>query len=293
MPECYTHLRFSKIAHADAKVPVYNYDTFKAGSNGPDVFYCYRVWTKNKPIDLFAIAETLHKEKCGEFLVSMIKNAKTDAQKGYVQGFLCHYALDSFVHPYIEFITSNGQKYDFKTGHGTFEIALDTLFFQQDYGNRAKPFKIMSPRLITSNLADVTMVLKSAFYDIGETDILPDAIADSFHHCDALHKIFHSRFGLKKLAYRVIENLFFGKNGLITVHVPNTKIKKDLPQEWVNPYDNKTYQGGVEQALIQGTQQSCHYLTQVQKYWDGNITLDDIKLIIGNINCDTGQTVSL
>ena len=288
MPEAYAHVKYSKIAHNLSKSVNYNLKAFKAGAQGPDVFFCYRIWTKNRKVDLPKMANTLHNYRSGDFLLSMIKNAKTNAQKGYVQGFLCHYALDTNVHPYIEFVSSKGQSYDMPKGHGFYEIALDTKLFLEDYGYRTKPHKITNANLQTNDLADISRLLKNAFDNIDIKDIPIDAISDTFHHFDFLHSLFYSRFGGKKIIFKIIENVFMRKKGFINCHVVITKMKPNLPETWNHLVNNKEYTGGVEPLLKQGTMDAVKYLIAVEKYWNNNISLEEIKEIIGNKNYVTG-----
>ncbi|MEG2053569.1 MAG: zinc dependent phospholipase C family protein, partial [Oscillospiraceae bacterium] len=219
MPEGYTHVRTANIALNYAKVPNYNEACFTAGANGPDTFFCYRVWSKKRVVNLPRIGADMHNRHCGEFLQGLIVNAKTDAQKGYAQGFLCHYALDSVVHPYIEFLTSKGQPYHEKAGHGYYEIALDSTLFKADYGTRTHFYNITCPKIIGKNLAEVSRQLKICFDHYFTKDIPVDAVADSFHHFYTLHRLFYSKFGIKKFLMGLAELLLFRKNGFITVHI--------------------------------------------------------------------------
>ena len=128
MPEGYTHVRTAqKAAHAihyKLQCPA----AFAAGANGPDSFFCYEVWKKgqNRTYNLPLLGNRMHEDKTGAFLLALLHHTHTQAQIEYTLGFLCHYAADTVMHPYIVFVSSPGQPYGMKGGHGYFEIALDS-----------------------------------------------------------------------------------------------------------------------------------------------------------------------
>lgn len=81
------------------------YDAFLLGSQGPDpLFYLYSNPSLVKHIDL---GHLMHREKTNELLValknslSVLNEEELPAGRAYAQGFLCHYALDSTVHPLV------------------------------------------------------------------------------------------------------------------------------------------------------------------------------------------------
>ena len=50
----------------------------------------------------------MHTEKTGEFLLRLAQKCRTRETFSFLAGFLCHYSLDSVVHPYINKLT-NGE----------------------------------------------------------------------------------------------------------------------------------------------------------------------------------------
>ena len=108
MPEGYTHVRTAqKAAHAihyKLQCPA----AFAAGANGPDSFFCYEVWKKgqNRTYNLPLLGNRMHEDKTGAFLLALLHHTHTQAQIEYTLGFLCHYAADTVMHPYVVFVST-------------------------------------------------------------------------------------------------------------------------------------------------------------------------------------------
>ena len=103
MPEGYTHVRTAAKAAVAIHYKIQCPAAFAAGANGPDSFVCYQGWKKraNRHYDLPGLGNRMHEEKTGAFLRSLCTNVKTRPQVEYTLGFLCHYAADTVMHPYV------------------------------------------------------------------------------------------------------------------------------------------------------------------------------------------------
>ena len=131
MPEGYTHVRTAqKAAHAlhyTLQCPA----AFAAGANGPDSFFCYEVWKKgqNRTYNLPLLGNRMHEDKTGAFLLALLHHTHTQAQIEYTLGFLCHYAADTVMHPYVVFVSSPGQPYGMKGGKrcGALQFIMDGM----------------------------------------------------------------------------------------------------------------------------------------------------------------------
>ena len=66
---------------------------FLIGLHGPDIFF-YERWNK--------IARKMHQEKANTFFEKAQDIIQSEAQLAYILGFICHYLLDSQMHPYIK-----------------------------------------------------------------------------------------------------------------------------------------------------------------------------------------------
>ena len=86
----------------------------------------------------------------------MIFAASTPAQRSYALGFLAHYAADSVMHPYVAFQCGPQGQFNIPEGHGFCEVAMDSMFHEQDCGSPAVPAGTAAPGLPPQELAEVT-----------------------------------------------------------------------------------------------------------------------------------------
>ena len=232
MPEGYTHVRIAqKAAHAihyKLQCPA----AFAAGANGPDSFFCYEVWKKgqNRTYNLPLLGNRMHEDKTGAFLLALLHHTHTQAQIEYTLGFLCHYAADTVMHPYVVFVSSPGQPYGMKGGHGYFEIALDSTLHAEDTGVSEVPADDSSPVPVGQDLAEIAALLHQCILEVYGQDISVEALADSFYYTNRLRRLFTSRHGVRRAFYWVLE-LFFGGRGFITGHVSPAHLKLNLPED--------------------------------------------------------------
>lgn len=54
------------------------------------------------------------------------------AQRAYALGFLCHYALDQVIHPYVRWQCRPGGDFSMEGGHGYLEEAIDSALYCKD-----------------------------------------------------------------------------------------------------------------------------------------------------------------
>ena len=96
---------------------------------GPDVWFMYKPWRRRE-----GRGRRMHTTRPGEFLASLLGQAKQSACRGemfsYLAGFFCHYALDSTTHPYIIHLTA--EKHVFRRSHMSLEHALDAAEMRRD-----------------------------------------------------------------------------------------------------------------------------------------------------------------
>ena len=135
MPEAYTHIRIARAALAQSGEHAPSTAAYEMGANGPDPLFAYRVLSAKRPWPLPELGGRMHDEQCGRFLRTMIFAASTPAQRSYALGFLAHYAADSVMHPYVAFQCGPQGQFNIPEGHGFCEVAMDSMFHEQDCGS--------------------------------------------------------------------------------------------------------------------------------------------------------------
>lgn len=296
MPEAYTHLRTARAAAKMARLTIADPAAFAAGANGPDMLFCYRAWRKaeKRGTNLPALGARMHEQETGEVLRSLIEHAVSPAERSYVLGFLCHYATDCTLHPYVAMLTAPGGLYARRGGHAYFEIGLDSVLHLKDTGDDAVPAAEGCPRILGARLAMIGALLQKAVWDAYGVPVSREALADAFHHTWRLRRLFVSRWRVKRSIYWLLEPLFGGR-GVITGHVTpaplrgaRKKDKKKLPNTWQDPFTGETHNDGLDALLEHAKRRSAAYMLAAEGYWAGRVRADQLYGLLGSASYLTG-----
>lgn len=121
MPAIYAHNQFGNrvlktLDAKEKKAALTHLRQFRIGLQGPDYLFFYRPFMKN---EINSTGYRIHQRPAKEFIENakeVIKEKGTNSPEyAYILGFICHFALDSECHPYVE-------KQIEKTGVGHIEI---------------------------------------------------------------------------------------------------------------------------------------------------------------------------
>lgn len=132
MPANYAHYRFGIQAleqlSPDLKRPIQRFRRmYDVGLHGPDLFFYYNPLMQNS---LAALARRTHALSGREFFTQaceILKKNPSEAGQAYLYGLLCHYCLDSALHPLVLAESAAG---DF--GHVELEVEFDRFLLEKD-----------------------------------------------------------------------------------------------------------------------------------------------------------------
>ncbi len=108
MPTTYAHYKFGKDVIGALPRPLEhavenNRELFDIGLHGPDILFYYRAFMKNPVAEQ---GKEIHQKMGTEFFshaAELIRTEEDSAKaRAYIYGFICHFALDSECHKYIE-----------------------------------------------------------------------------------------------------------------------------------------------------------------------------------------------
>lgn len=133
MPTTYTHYRFGKdvldaLPRRIRTAMETNRELFDIGLHGPDILFYYRALIPNS---VSGQGYGMHKQMADLFF-ERAKKVIADADdktmsRAYIYGFICHFALDSECHPYVEkMIQKSG------IGHSEIEMEFDRYLLTED-----------------------------------------------------------------------------------------------------------------------------------------------------------------
>ena len=133
MPSTYAHRRFG--ADVLALLPdglratlEQHRELYDMGLHGPDLMFYYKALQSN-PVN--RLGNAMHEQKGEVFFTrarTVVENAPDkDAALAYTLGFVCHFALDSTCHPYVEaYVRESG------VGHCEIETEFDNALMRED-----------------------------------------------------------------------------------------------------------------------------------------------------------------
>ena len=133
MPTTYAHYAFGKevtaaLGEKERCIINNNIDMFNLGIYGPDFLFFYKPVTRNRYVKLCSRHHHQPSSVLLRYASDRIKAMnKKDAYMAYMYGFMCHFALDSYCHGYINKTSS-----DKGIRHNLQETEFDRMLMERD-----------------------------------------------------------------------------------------------------------------------------------------------------------------
>lgn len=134
MPTTYTHYRFGKDVISSIPDTIQNTinehrEAFNIGLHGPDLLFYHNPLSSN---EVSSIGYRMHDEPGTVFFTKAADtlkqlNGDCSASLAYIYGFICHFALDSICHPYVEELCEIGP-----ISHSELEAEFDRVLLEKD-----------------------------------------------------------------------------------------------------------------------------------------------------------------
>lgn len=221
-------------------------DVFAFGLLGPDPYLFYRFLIPPFVHRANRYSSIMHRERTGDFLTELTLRSRDDPEVfSYLSGFLCHYALDSSTHPYI----NRKAKNDIAV-HLAIEHRLDKL----DGG------KLTVPPFLPERMKDAVGGAITKIYgwtDAWEKLKAGHSYMEPFYHMithegDVMNRImYHSHTKAAKLTYQ-------------STAVDDIDLRGFYP----------LYRRAVDRA--------ASYIQAAQAFISGDIEENELRRIIGN-----------
>ena len=207
MPACLTHYYFAQnvleqLPDKEDLDPC----AFAWGAQGPDFFFCHRFLPFQRGRSLQDFGTRLHEERPSKVLGALrdfLKRHPGKVYRSYVMGFVCHYALDSTAHPYV-----NGRARELLrqfpretpgTLHGEIEAALDAIILRFETGKLPSEVQLkhMFPKneAVQRQIARLYQEVLAALY--GES-LSEELIFQATRDAHFIFSLVNDRTGLKK-----------------------------------------------------------------------------------------------
>lgn len=161
MPSTYAHRRFgadvaARLPESGRRLINRHRELYDIGLHGPDIFFYYNA-LKSNPVVRFG--NSMHERPGEEFFSEARRRipnmAEPETALVYALGFICHFALDSTCHPYIEqYVRSSG------VSHSEIETEFDNQLMRRD---SLDPFKYFTASHIRATRENARVI--APFFD--------------------------------------------------------------------------------------------------------------------------------
>ena len=236
MPAGYTHFQFiediiKQLPDSQMKdMIIKNKAIFQIGTHGPDIFFYHKVYNFHDKVN--CLGKRMHRENARPFFEKAMSIIDDEAKLCYILGFLCHFILDSQMHPCVYKIMK-----ETRIQHFEIESEYDRLLLKR---NKLDPTHSLIYSHIIINEHHVSTIqaffpelsyldVQEALLSLKEMDKL--LTAPSYLKRGMLYFLFHLTFHFHKL------------QGLIINYHHNIKMEK-----YYQLLD-ETYQNSLKEAL--------------------------------------------
>lgn len=216
MPTTYAHYKFGKDVISALPRPLEksiesNRELFDIGLHGPDILFYYKPLSKNH---VNQVGYDLHEQYADEFFTRAEKVIEESADKGaaraYMYGFICHFALDSECHKYVEkMIQLSG------ISHSEIEMEFDRKLLTEDFIN---PLSYLATKHVHPTRKNAEVI--APFFEGGSVEEVQKALASMI----TCHKLFLAPKPLKrKLLFSGMKLVgqYDNLHGIVMSKVPN------------------------------------------------------------------------
>ena len=240
MPACLTHNLFAKDVLEKLNEPGLDSCAYAWGAQGPDFLFCHRRFKTMRGKTLKTLQEygsALHKTSPSRTLGAMrefVGSHSDPIYRSYVLGFMCHYALDSTAHPYVnarakELALARGNETE-GTMHGEIEASLDAIVLRWKTGKL--PGEVNLKNTFPKNEGVQRMIARlyrEVLFAVYNAEVSEESLYQAAKAAPPLFAVCNDPTGLKRSVFNLIEN---GRPHHITSHL--VPITEDPEPDFAN-----------------------------------------------------------
>lgn len=238
MPAATTHVEFAKDVYQSSeflKENVKNKQLFWLGSQGPDVLFFSRM--SILPGSLRKYGNMMHEKKVSEVITFFDSYVKEVPElKSYFYGYLCHYALDSHVHPLVYGVTHDQYlKHGGKEGliHVDVESEIDVWVLNHK-GKNIEDYDVFHYLYVEKRDAELlAKMYHEMFKAVFDLDVATKTICSAITEIHTYTKLLYP----KKTTY----HLFYGIESLMNNHFVTAMMLYGKKVGPIINLDHKTY----------------------------------------------------
>jgi len=287
----------------EVSIKIKNYEKlFNLGTQGPDIFFYYfpgQILKRSR-----GVGSDMHQSNLGLVLLDMsvstgLVNALVrDKIFAYTAGFMMHYLLDAFAHPYVYAKTfkANAPRIKNSADHRKFETAIDIKML--DLVRSKKPAELKQWQLINANknqMNSASEALSNALKNVYKRNIPTKTIERAMRHMVYLTRLLESKNGKRKRLVELVENISI-KEPLYSSMVHTQKLTDDVDYlntkktSWSPPWAKEEISTDSFVERYQNSIKECVNLVEtLYEYVYKKLDVELLAAKIGNLSLKTGK----
>lgn len=309
MPSSITHDYFCKDVYNKIKIKdkiILN--DFCSFGEGPDPYFFYNFHLTNKAKNVHKINKAMQHSKVNEHFIQLINyindnNYYSNKQVlSYLYGQLCHYILDSTIHPFIIYNTGmydekNRNTYKYNGLHEKMEYYIDIYFIYKRENIIPRKYKvhknILNVNKFNEQLNDLVDNVTKSVYDF---DNVSKIYYKSLKDMKKFYYVFnYDPVGIKKFVYSIMDficgNEVVKKKELSFFVNPNSNLSYlNLEHNiWKHPITGKEYTYSFFDLYDKAITKAINTINEIDKMLETKkINNAKLKILIGNLDYGSG-----
>lgn len=265
MPATFTHAIFAKdvyncLPKKYSAIIEGNIKQYMMFSQSMDSMMFYNIESIMPGKELRRFQHTFHSTKTNEFfscLINYIKNEKLYNDKevmSFLYGFICHYVLDSNVHPFVFYKTGlfdkkDKQSYKYNNLHSFMETYLDNYMIRERLSTNPFKFKIHNYCFYLKPFSkNLNKCINYVFGEVFCINNMDEIYYKSLKQMRSfLEKYRYDKTGIKKKCYKIIDFItpqYIFKFEVLSYNYKPKNTEYFLNKKhdiWFNPCDKKLF----------------------------------------------------
>ena len=299
MADIYMHSRMAKDVIKNIEY-AFNKKIVSNAAQGPDPLY-YNFFSKEHP-EYRKYADAMHRKDTDlllKIMTNYVKENLTVDSYSFLVGFICHYALDVKIHPYVYNHVGVYKKDDKRTHewrglHLKFERSIDAVLIEEDTGIKprkmnlnTKYFPLRSPSLEIMKIWD--HILKEV-YDKDNGGVM--YLISTVEMRKNIKRFVKDKRGIKKLIFKFIDlinkkhDMFFQDMSMFN-HIEKYDFLNKEKHTWYHPVTNEEYNYSVMELYDQAVKFASELIKNIRLYIYEDEDID-LSKVFTNLSFNTG-----
>ncbi len=291
-----------------------NKQAYYLGTQGPDLFFYYytRVfYTSTRPL-----GQMLHKERVGKFLSELVYQTKQiknerdrEVATSYLLGYLSHYVVDAYTHPYVYFKAGFSTNKKFKLSprnswyHRAIETNIDNVLLEYFYDNANEHHHSIGEalelpetykrvykyfKMPKEDIKVISSLIKTAILNTYDIYIDSARIKTAINQMLLTLTILEAKSSRHEKLIILEDNVKFADVDVERLkRIQSLNCKKDYFNfehgDWSAPWDLEIKsQADVVELMSNAVYESVDIFADMLKYFDNELSFNDLMDVIKN-----------